>query len=70
MLTEAQEAFLRAYADHGTIRMACRETGVSRSAHYMWLKDDDYARRFEEAEEQAIRRAEKELARRAQRKSC
>lgn len=43
----AQDAFLEAYAQTGTIQAACDAVGIARSTHYDWIDaDPDYAARF------------------------
>ncbi len=60
-----QRAFLEAYRLYGTVLQACHIARVARSEHYRWLKRPRYAKRFHEAEEQAIEQLESEARRRA-----
>ena len=57
--------FLGAYAECGMITESARRAGVSTEAHYLWLKDPDYKRAFEEAENRAVDRMADEAHRRA-----
>lgn len=61
-----KRAFLLSFAECGNIRRAAEESGVTRRAHYFWLKEDpDYAEAFEDAKEMAIEALEEEARRRA-----
>lgn len=52
-LTRAkQDSFLEAFAIVGNVAGAAAATGLHRSTHYLWMKDSDYALRFQEAEEE------------------
>lgn len=61
-----KRAFLSAYSECGNITKATELSGVSRAAHYKWMKDDDlYKQFFKDAEEEAAERLETEARRRA-----
>ena len=61
-----KRALLEGYAEVGTVKGAAELAGVSRRAHYHWMKaDPDYAAAFAEAQEQAADAIEAELVRRA-----
>jgi len=54
LLKARKKAFLKVYAASGSLTEAAKRVKVSRSQHYVWLKDDvDYAAKFEDAREQA-----------------
>lgn len=48
-----QRAFLAAYSQCGVIKDAAELTGISREAHYDWMRTESYRRAFEEARRQA-----------------
>jgi hypothetical protein len=59
-------AFLEAYAKCGNVSEACRETGFNRRVHYTRLaSDEQYARDFADAQEQANDVLEAEARKRA-----
>lgn len=59
-------AFLAAFAETGNVTAAAKAADINRTLHYQWLETDtDYAKRFEEAREQAVERMEREALRRA-----
>ena len=61
-----QNAFLKAFAEQGTLAAACKVVGMSRQTHYDWLNvDPTYKPRFEVAEETSADRLEAEAIRRA-----
>ena len=60
-----QAAFLAAYERTATVVSAARAAGVRRSAHYEWLKDPEYASRFEETKRVALGILTEEAMRRA-----
>ncbi len=60
-----KSAFLAAFAETGTITQAARAAEISRTTHYNWLADADYARAFDEAGKEAADRLEAEAVRRA-----
>lgn len=63
--TALQDKFLDAYVAVGTVYGAGKSAGIPRERHYGWLKiDEEYARRFASAHEEAVDRAEQELRRR------
>ena len=60
--------FLNYYIQLGTISKAAKKAGISRQAHYKWLKEDKkgfYTRAFEQAEKMAADLLEEEAYRRA-----
>ena len=57
--------FLNMYARLGTIAQAAEACGISRQAHYLWLKDVEYAIAFGEAQQMARDLLEEEAHRRA-----
>ena len=57
--------FLNLYARLGTIARAAEACGISRQAHYLWLKDVEYAIAFAEAQQMARDLLEEEAHRRA-----
>ena len=62
---ESQERFLNIFRKNGTIGGSCRLARITRWTHYDWLDTDpSYVRRFKDAFEDAVDRAEKELIRR------
>lgn len=62
-----KRAFLRAYAESGSVRLGTMAAKVDRSTHYKWLADDEqYAAAFEEAKEYAADKLEDEARRRAE----
>lgn len=63
---EQQEAFLAAFMECANVSLAAKKAKINRSTHYIcWMKDEKYAKRFEEIlpvavgvlEDEAIRRA-------------
>ena len=61
-----RKRFLAAFAECGMVYAAARAAKVSKSLHYVWLKEDpDYANAFENAREQANVALEDEAVRRA-----
>lgn len=61
-----QNAFLRAYAEHGTITHSARAAGIAPAYHYNWLDiDPDYPAKFKEAHQEAVEALELEARRRA-----
>ncbi len=61
-----QDRFLVAYEAIQTVSGAARATTIGRRTHYDWLAhDDEYARRFAEADVVAIDKLEEEARRRA-----
>ncbi len=61
-----QNAFLKAYARHGTVTHASRDAGVHVSYHYNWLEiDPEYPEKFKFAHQEAVEALEKEARRRA-----
>lgn len=64
-LQRKKALFLEAYALCGNITRAAEQIGVTRQAHYEWLKDEGYARKFGDATEMAGDRLEEEARRRA-----
>lgn len=60
-------AFLKEFARIGNITRACEASGLGRTTHYDWLKEDPaYREQFELAEEEAADRLESEARRRAE----
>lgn len=60
--------FLNYYIQLGTISKAAKKAGITRQAHYKWLKEDKkgfYHRAFEQAEKMAADLLEEEAFRRA-----
>ncbi len=60
-----KRAFLMAFAAYGRVFTAADAVGVSRSIHYVWLKDPEYADAFKLAEDIAGDVLEAEAVRRA-----
>lgn len=61
-----QNAFLAAYAKHGTITHSAREAGIAPAYHYKWLDiDPDYPSLFKAAHQEAVEALEREARRRA-----
>lgn len=63
-----QNKFLNYYIEVGTVSKAAKKAGLSRQAHYNWLKDDPkgkYRQAFEQAEKMAADLLEEEAFRRA-----
>lgn len=60
-----QNAFLQAYRVCGTIRRAAIAAEIDRTTHYEWLKQDEYAAAFAQAQEDATDYLEDEARRRA-----
>jgi uncharacterized protein YbjQ (UPF0145 family) len=58
-------AFLAAYAVCGVIGKAADASGVGRNCHARWMEDEDYAKAFSDAQEQAVEVLEAEARRRA-----
>jgi hypothetical protein len=61
-----REAFLTAFAKVGNIRMAAQMAKCARASHYLWMKDPEYAKRYEEAADEACDLLEAEARRRAE----
>jgi len=65
-LQHKKKAFLAAFAEVGNITRAAELAGISRQAHYEWMKEDpDYPDLFKQADQQACDRLEQEARRRA-----
>ena len=64
-LTPNQRRLLAAYAIAGTIVAAAEATGLSRTNHYVWMRESAYQRAFAEAENEAVERAEAAVRQRA-----
>lgn len=65
-LQQKKKSFLAAFAEVGNITRAAELAGISRQAHYEWMRDDpDYPALFKEADQQACDRLEQEARRRA-----
>jgi hypothetical protein len=64
-LTQAQRAFLAAYIETGIVCSAAKAAGISRWSHYKWMRDENYAQAFEEADIAAGDTMEAEARRRA-----
>lgn len=61
-----KDAFLKAFAQLGTIKHAAKRAGINRFTHNDWLeKDPDYVDRFKEAQDNVRDKIERELIRRA-----
>lgn len=61
-----QNAFLSAYAKHGTITHSAREAGIAPAYHYKWLDiDPEYPALFKAAHQEAVDHLEREARRRA-----
>ena len=60
-----RRAFLRAYAETCNIKLAAQAAGIHRQRHYDWMKDDDYAKAFDHAKQEAVETLEAEARRRA-----
>jgi len=60
-----QKAFLAAYAECGNITLAAKMAKIDRTQHYRWLDNPEYAKMFQDAEEQAVEMLEREARRRA-----
>jgi hypothetical protein len=61
-----QEAFLKAFIEHGTLTHAARAMGLSRSLHNKWMASDPtYPERYALAQEAVADKLEKEAMRRA-----
>ena len=60
-----KKAFLTAFARLGFIGAAARAAKVSRTIHYEWLRDPEYRKEFDEAQEVYIEGMESEADRRA-----
>jgi hypothetical protein len=65
MTNAKRSAFLAAYRETGNIKLACQAARVSRSSHYRWLQNPDYAKEFDEAKKDAGDVLEAEARRRA-----
>jgi hypothetical protein len=65
MTNAKRAAFLAAYRETGNIRLACDASQISRSTHYRWVDDPDYAEEFEQAKADAVDVLEAEARRRA-----
>jgi hypothetical protein len=64
-LTGKQTAFLIAFVEEGTLSHAAEASGITRQAHYDWLRDPVYRRAFDVAKEAHADHLEKEALRRA-----
>jgi hypothetical protein len=63
-----QNSFLNYYIECGTISKAAQKAGITRQAHYNWLKDDKsgrYRKAYETADKMAADLLEEEAFRRA-----
>jgi hypothetical protein len=60
-----QRAFLKAFEDSGCIRRAAKAAGITREAHYKWLRDDAYEAAFKESQRAAGDYLESEAVQRA-----
>jgi hypothetical protein len=61
-----KKAFIKAYANAGTIRAAAELVGIHRATHYDWLeKDPQYVKDFQQSEKDAADSLEAEARRRA-----
>ena len=65
MTNAKRAAFLAAYRGTGNILLACQAAQISRSSHYRWLQEPDYAQEFEQAKKDAVDVLEAEARRRA-----
>lgn len=64
--SKEKNRFLNYLAETGTISRAAQKAGISRQAHYCWLKEDtDYAIAYEQAKRMAADLLEEEAFRRA-----
>jgi hypothetical protein len=64
-LSPKQKAFLGAFAETGSVTAAARAADIYRSTHYYWLENPEYAKAFDQAQEEATDRLEEEARRRA-----
>lgn len=60
-----RRAFLAAFAECGIITRAASMANVSVRAHYLWMENPEYARKFQEVGEMAADKLEEEARRRA-----
>ena len=61
-----QKKFLKAYTVSGSVWFAASEARIGRSTHYHWMKtDQEYAKAFEEAQDECAERLEAEANKRA-----
>lgn len=61
-----KRAFLMAFCESCNITEACAASGIDRTTHYRWVKEDsDYAEAFQEAHKIAVRVLEDEAVKRA-----
>lgn len=60
-----QSSFLAAFRHCGRVDKAAEAAGITRQAHYLWLKDPEYVFRYEEAQTEAVQLLEDEAIRRA-----
>ena len=58
-------AFLAAYRQSGSVTTAAKLAGVDRTQHYDWLKSEDYAQQFSDAQTEVAQALEDEVIRRA-----
>jgi hypothetical protein len=58
---ERRKLFLRAFVVCGSVSAAARAARVSRTEHYEWLEDPEYAKAFAEAQDEAVERLEAEV---------
>jgi hypothetical protein len=63
--TAQQNAFLEAFSQLGTVKAAALLINIDRGLHYKWLKDEAYAQRFKDADEDVTQTLEQEMMRRA-----
>ena len=52
-LSAQQLAFLDAYRQHGTVRRAYRQSGVTRQQVYVWKRDEEFRQAMLTAEREA-----------------
>lgn len=61
-----QREFLNAISELGTLSAAAKAVNIDRKSHYLWLEtDEEYAERWEDAQEQYTEKLEREAGRRA-----
>ena len=60
-----RKLFLEAFVKCGTVAGAAEIAGVERTTHYLWMADPEYAKRFDDATEQAADMLEQEAHRRS-----
>lgn len=65
-VSRRQESFLHAYSITGSLKYAEMTAKISRSNHYLWLREDPtYAERFEQARKESVDALESEAHLRA-----